>query len=81
MEKIFSRVNRKRILRFFGPEDLEHDMVSQGDSSKFVGIAEKLPKNFNLLFAFAGKKCKCHNRHLTWRSILSHNGIDFEKWM
>ena len=35
-----------------------------------------MPVNYKALFAFGHEICKCHNKHLTYNSILEHNRID-----
>jgi hypothetical protein len=39
------------------------------------------PKNFKLLYAFAGKHCRCHQQRMTCNNIFSHEGLDFGRWL
>ncbi len=44
-------------------------------------ISLLFPKNFRLLYAFAGKHCRCHQQKMTCSKIFSHEGLDFSSWL
>ena len=76
--KQFRSVNNKLIQRFLGQEPIDQEEKSRVED--YVRIAELLPINFNQLFIYAGKKCICHNKHLTWDQILIHSNIQDHKF-
>jgi hypothetical protein len=39
------------------------------------------PKNFKLLYAFAGKHCCFDQQKMTCNNIFSHEGLDFGRWL
>ena len=59
----------------------QQSMHHDGDDEIQEISFKQFPKTFNVLFAFAGKRCTCHKQRMTATQLFEHEGYDFEKWL
>jgi hypothetical protein len=70
-----AKTRRKMSTRF----GVAQDVGLKSDGKVILICLKMFPKNFELLYAFAGKHCCCHQQKMTCNNIFSHEGLDLGK--